>query len=95
MKVVRDNSVWASLLRVISSAAGRRTIEYISLTGLEFEELEEHYGVDFVGTRPGSRFDMRLESFDLEGSIPVRIEEQDKVSRARRKVGGDGRINTR
>lgn len=97
MKVVRDKSVWSALSRVFSSVAGRATIDYISLTDLEVEELQHEYDVFFNWADPGSARTglMHLESWDIDGAIPVRVEAQDKHSRARRKVGGNGSERTR
>lgn len=94
MKVVRDKSVWAALLPILTSATGRMTIRHVSLTSLEVEELQEHFGVEFALETNGLR-DMSLSTWEIEGTIPVRTEEQDKYSRARRVIKGDGRNNTR
>ena len=92
MKVVRDKSVWGTLSRVLGSPGGIDALEYISLTRLEAEELETEYGVVF---NDGCTV-MSTDSWGLDDLyVAVRIESQDKYSRARRKIVGDGRVQTR
>lgn len=97
MKVVRSKTVWGTLLRVLSSPGGRLSIDYISLTDLEVEELQHEYGVVFQWADPGSARvgNMHTESWDIEGTVPVRVEAQDKHSRARRQIKGNGSERTR
>lgn len=96
MKVVRDPSVWGSLLRVLSSPGGRSTIQYISLTQLEKDELQGEYGVAFSAhvdiSGAGA---MCLETWEIEGTVEVRIEAQDKHTRARKEIKGAGNERTR
>ena len=95
MKVVRFNGVWATLSRVLSSPAGRKSIDYISLTPLEREELTLSWGVQFTEYADG-RVTMDTAAWYEGGEdVVVRIEAQDKYSRARRKSKGDGRVQTR
>jgi hypothetical protein len=93
MRVVRNKGVWAALLRVVSSAAGRETIEYISLTPL----LRDAYSVEFSPRRDddGVNLWMSLSSWDIDEVAPVRIDAQDSHTRARREVKGNGSERTR
>ncbi len=98
MKVVRNPSVWAALSRVFSSVAGRATIDYIELTPLEIEELEGEYDVCFRWADDTGRHRMgTMERTSWGDYLSVRVREapQDKHSRARRKVGGNGSERTR
>lgn len=96
MKVIRTKSVWSALLRVLSSPGGRSTIEYISLTQLEKDELQGEYGVAFSAhVDISDAGTMSLESWSRDGTVAVRIEAQDKHSRARRVVEGVGNERTR
>jgi len=94
MKFNREPTLIGKLLTTFAKASSVDITEIV-VTPLELQELID-VGAAVTLSAGDTDYYLDLSGYDLETeAVPFRVEANDKHTRARKVVKGDGRINTR